>query len=498
MSLLMDALTRAEKAKKQAEAGGKPAEDVEVAAQETLAAGSADSQERAPGPLSLEIGEETAAAAEPGPEAFSCEREEENALVLDLAPETDLSIEVTESVPDAAVTETAEPVVGYSARKPAPEVESSPVASPVHGTAAAAGHSPFKARTVFLAKKQGKGLRDLRSRLLPVAVGISVFITFVALSYLGYRIFSDKPSSILVNPETLQTLSPPADVPEQAVETPKVAQPESPSLLAEAEISPAESAAPPEKTPVPGAEKTAPAPPEPDAAVAVKPPGQAPDSGDKAQAIVITRRKAPPAIDPSLAEAYAAYRHGDIERAGQAYLKVLQADPLHRTALLGLAAIAIQRGEFEVAFNYYRRLLERDPGDPMARAGMLSVVPATDFSRQASELKLLLAKHPETAALHFALGNLYAAQKNWPEAQQAYSAAFALERKSAGGAGVLAPDYAFNLAVSLEHLGRSREAISYYKEALALAGPQLPVAFERGLALERIAMLNLLQEPAAP
>jgi tetratricopeptide (TPR) repeat protein len=178
--------------------------------------------------------------------------------------------------------------------------------------------------------------------------------------------------------------------------------------------------------------------------------------------------------------------------------KVLQADPLQRSALLGLAAIAFHRGDAALALTYYRRLLERDPGDPMARAGMLSMTPGSDISRQVSELKLLLAQYPETATLHFELGNLYAAQKNWSEAQHSYAAAFAFERKSADGAGVLAPDYAFNLAVSLEHLSRNREALQYYKEALDLAGHQLPVAFDRTLAMERIAMLELLPESSTP
>jgi len=72
----------------------------------------------------------------------------------------------------------------------------------------------------------------------------------------------------------------------------------------------------------------------------------------------------------------------------------------------------------------------------------------------------LLRQQPQAAHLHFALGNLYAAQQRWPLAQQQYFEAFRLSPDN--------PDYAFNLAVALDRLGEEREALAFYRKALDL------------------------------
>ncbi len=57
-----------------------------------------------------------------------------------------------------------------------------------------------------------------------------------------------------------------------------------------------------------------------------------------------------------------------------------------------------------------------------------------------------MARHPQSAALHFTLGNLYASQSRWGEAQAEYFECYRLDPSSA--------DFAYNLAVSLDHLGQ--------------------------------------------
>jgi len=78
------------------------------------------------------------------------------------------------------------------------------------------------------------------------------------------------------------------------------------------------------------------------------------------------------------------------------------------------------------------------------------------------------------------LGNAYARQARWSEAQQAYF--------SAHGGDSAHPDYAYNLAISLDHLQQGRLALEFYRRALQLAG-QRPAAFERARAEQRIGEL---------
>ena len=86
-----------------------------------------------------------------------------------------------------------------------------------------------------------------------------------------------------------------------------------------------------------------------------------------------------------------------------------------------------------------------------------------------SRLKTLIATNPEATQLHFALGNQYAQQARWAEAQAAFFKAYTGDSENA--------DFAFNLAVSLDHLRQKALALQYYQRAIALAANR-PVSFE--------------------
>ena len=170
-------------------------------------------------------------------------------------------------------------------------------------------------------------------------------------------------------------------------------------------------------------------------------------------------------VDPMLLTAWQAYRNGDFDTASQQYSEVLRKNVQNnnspnRDALLGMAAIAQQRSQDAVAAQYYSQLLTLDPRDPDAHAGMTSLLGATGTAGTESRLKLLLAQRPETAALHFALGNHYAEQSRWGDAEPAYFSACELESDNA--------QFAYNLAVSLDHLGQGKLAAQHYRRALQL------------------------------
>lgn len=163
-------------------------------------------------------------------------------------------------------------------------------------------------------------------------------------------------------------------------------------------------------------------------------------------------------VDPLLSDAYLAYRNGRLDEARQLYLAKLEKDARNPDVLLGLAAIAQQRGETKEAAQYFGRVLALDPRNALANAGMSALSTDDDYSE--SRLKILLREQGNSAALHFALGNLYTGQSRWGEAQQAYFNAYTLEPGNA--------EYAFNLAVSLDHLGQKKPAAQYYQRAIQL------------------------------
>lgn len=198
--------------------------------------------------------------------------------------------------------------------------------------------------------------------------------------------------------------------------------------------------------------------------------------------IQIERSRTSPAVDPALAAAYQALQAGALNAAEKHYRSLLARQERNRDALLGLAAIAAKRNQPEVARGYYRRVLELDPRDPMATAGLLALErPAWDPAAVESRLKTLIAGQPEAAVLHFSLGNHYADQSRWGEARQAYFQAFKYDPTNA--------DYAYNLAVSLDHLDAPRLAGQYYRRALALAETR-PAAFDRSAVQARLRELG--------
>ena len=185
-------------------------------------------------------------------------------------------------------------------------------------------------------------------------------------------------------------------------------------------------------------------------------------------------------VAASLERAYEAFRAGDLESAAEAYRAVVGHDPGNRDALLGLAAVATRAGRRGEAAGHYARVLASHPADTVARAALIAIE-EPDPARGERRLKALLWNEPEAAHLHFDLGNVYAAQSRWAEAQQSYFDACRFDRGNA--------DYVYNLAVSLDHLSRHESALDFYREALALARSR-PASFETAAVLARIRELS--------
>lgn len=195
-----------------------------------------------------------------------------------------------------------------------------------------------------------------------------------------------------------------------------------------------------------------------------------------------TQRTAQPQIHPRVQAGYRAYQSGDFALARSAYEQALRDDASNRDALLGIAAIESRSGRPGEAESRYRRLLQADPRDAEAHAGLLALrAGRVDPLQAESRIKTLISSDPEASALHFSLGNQYARQGRWDEAQLAYARAQASDAEN--------PDFAFNRAVSLEHLRRHTDALEHYRLALELAG-QRNAQFPLDAARARIEHLS--------
>jgi tetratricopeptide (TPR) repeat protein len=94
----------------------------------------------------------------------------------------------------------------------------------------------------------------------------------------------------------------------------------------------------------------------------------------------------------------------------------------------------------------------------------------------------LIGRDPSSAFLYFTLGNTYIDQARWPDAQQAFFQAHHLQPDN--------PDYAYNLAVALEHIGQSKAALEYYRRAVLLAAAKGRSNFSPAAAQARVSKLE--------
>jgi len=174
-------------------------------------------------------------------------------------------------------------------------------------------------------------------------------------------------------------------------------------------------------------------------------------------AVAIDKQQEAESLDSLIGNAYRAYRSGNYDESRLLYVSVMNKDKQNADALLGLGAIAQRLGEDSTAAQYYLRVLALDPRNAVANAGISSL---SKNPNSESLLKGLLREQRDSAALHFALGNIYASQSRWGDAQTAYFNAYTIDSKNA--------ELAMNLAVSLDHLGQEKMAVGYYQRALEL------------------------------
>jgi tetratricopeptide (TPR) repeat protein len=131
--------------------------------------------------------------------------------------------------------------------------------------------------------------------------------------------------------------------------------------------------------------------------------------------------------------------------------------------------------------RFYVRILQVNPRHGAAQGALIGLMGRANPVESESRLKQLISREP-SAFLHFILGNLYADQSLWAQAQQAYFQAHHLEPDN--------PDYAYNLAVGLDHISQRKLALDFYRSAEQLAASQGRSIFNLAHARERISSLS--------
>ena len=185
----------------------------------------------------------------------------------------------------------------------------------------------------------------------------------------------------------------------------------------------------------------------------------APSSSQSTSNVIsIARGEKHDPVSALLNSAWQAYNTADYTQASALYEQVLAREKNNRDALMGMGAIALKYGDVNSARHYYNRMLQLDPRDAIANAAIINMNATAIDALSESKLLTLLRQDPRAAHLHYALGNKYVAQNKWPEAQASFFSALEHDNTNA--------DYAYNLAVSLERIGKPDDAARYYQSAV--------------------------------
>lgn len=211
-------------------------------------------------------------------------------------------------------------------------------------------------------------------------------------------------------------------------------------------------------------------------------PARARAASSKRESLKLVSKLPSSGVDPTLLAAYQAFTRGEDASAQRQYRQVLQQDVRNVDALLGMAAIAQRQGRNADAIGWYQKVLEIEPRNTFAQSAVASLQVGGDAVGTESRIKNMIAQQPDAAHLHASLGNLYAEQNQWAEAQDAY---FNASRYAPNNA-----DYAFNVAVSLDQLGKASLALSQYQRALELLNKSGAASPDRAAIEARIRALQ--------
>ena len=321
-----------------------------------------------------------------------------------------------------------------------------------------------KAAAALMFEKQANA--EKRRMLVLLGVLVAVVLGMAVYFYLAIFmpwVFLPKPAAVSATPAPIVQVVPAA-----------------PPVLAAAPLPPAaaEAAAPrsaPSKplaaaTEAPKSERA------PRSAIAVAP--------SKDRDIQISSGASAPSLATGAGSVMAAYQllqQGRLEEARRVYEPLRALEPNNPDVLLGLGLIAQRQGRTDDAAQLFLKALDVDPKNAFAQASLSGMIARADPAAAEAKLKALIAQQP-AAFLSFRLGNVYAAQGRWNEAQAAYFEAQRLETDS--------PDYAFNLAISLERIQQPHLALEYYQRALKLAQTKA-AAFDVAVAKARIQQLSV-------
>ncbi|MGD0388152.1 MAG: tetratricopeptide repeat protein [Tepidisphaeraceae bacterium] len=157
------------------------------------------------------------------------------------------------------------------------------------------------------------------------------------------------------------------------------------------------------------------------------------------------------------------------DEAAKSFRRALQIHPNHVDALNNLGNTLLATGQADEAVSLYRRVLALRPDHFLAHNNLAAGLVMTGQFPEALEFaRRAVAMRPDYPPAHRNLGDALAALGQWPQAAQSYKKLVDLDSIHPRADPGAAADARMKLGAAMKHLGRFNEAISLFREAIAL------------------------------
>ena len=183
--------------------------------------------------------------------------------------------------------------------------------------------------------------------------------------------------------------------------------------------------------------------------------------------------------------AVASYASGDFNAAETGFRSVLASEPRNIGAMIGLSKVHSSRGNTKLAVATLLKASDLDPRNAKVVIELIALQSGSAnpilSERRILALLGVSQSRQNDSRLTFTLGTLYAQQERWLEARESFARAYRLDSSN--------PDFAYNLAVVMDYLNDPEDAVQMYQRAATLAQRNVS-SFDAQIAIDRAATLR--------
>lgn len=220
--------------------------------------------------------------------------------------------------------------------------------------------------------------------------------------------------------------------------------------------------------------------PERTSKVAAAHPSYADDGAEEPIRRTVARRTEEGRLEARYNEALDAIRAGRTREAQRIFLEILSRRPDHVESLNNLGVICASQGDKKAALNYFKRILDHRRDYPKAYNN-IGLIMMSDGDAQLAEeyFRKAISIDPNGLEPHMNLSALLRTQGKFKEAEKVLEVPIKKDGRD--------PLLFLSYAVIKDSLGKTGEAVKYYRQYLSLAKPS---DAQRNATLERLRYLE--------